>query len=402
MTTLVDILLTMTTYKYLIIGGGMTAAAAVEGIRSADPTGTIGIVASEPHPPYKRPPLSKGLWKGDPFESVWLINVKDHATIHPGRTATRINKSEKQVVDDLIEVYAFDKLLLATGGSVRKLPYDVEGIIYFRTLDDYEQLRQKAPKGSSVIVIGGGFIGSEIAAALAMNGVSVTMIFPEEGIGSRVYPKRVAQFLVDTYASKGVRVLANDGVKAIRREAAKYVVGTSSGLEVKADVVVAGIGISPSTELAQSAGLETGNGIMVNEFLETSQDGIFAAGDAANFFSPALDKRVRLEHEDNAVTMGRHAGRNMAGAKEPYQHLPFFYSDLFEIGYEAVGEIDTRLQMVEDWKEEFKEGVIYYIDQSRVKGVLLWNTWGQVDSARKLISNKQMFTSESVKGSLFN
>jgi NADPH-dependent 2,4-dienoyl-CoA reductase/sulfur reductase-like enzyme len=388
-------------YKYLIVGGGMTADAAVEGIRSADATGTIGVITNEQHPPYKRPPLSKGLWKGDPLESVWMKSAKGSATIHTSRTAARIDKSKKQVFDDRGEAYAFDKLLLATGGTVRKLPYEVDGIIYFRTIDDFERLKEETSKGSSAIVIGGGFIGSEVAAALTMNDVSVTMIFPEEGIGSRVYPTRLAQFLVDTYASKGVRVLANDGVKSITRNAGKFDVGTSGGLQLQAAVVVAGIGITPSVELAQSAGLETGNGIIVNEFLQTSHQDIYSAGDAANFFSPALDKRVRLEHEDNALTMGRHAGRNMAGTKEPYHHLAFFYSDLFEIGYEAVGEIDSRLQTVEEWKEEFKEGVIYYLDQGRIKGMLLWNTWGQVENARKLISGKQVFTKENVKGSLF-
>src|SRR6185436_14122290 len=146
--------------KYLIVGGGMTADAAVQGIRSVDTSGPIGIITNEKHVPYKRPPLSKGLWKGDAPESVWLSNAKDHATIHNARTATRIDKIGKQVFDDGGEVYTYEKLLLATGGTVRRLPYDVEGIIYYRTFDDFEQLKQKAPKGSSAIVVGGGFIGS--------------------------------------------------------------------------------------------------------------------------------------------------------------------------------------------------------------------------------------------------
>lgn len=130
---------------------------------------------------------------------------------------------------------------------------------------------------------------------------------------------------------------------------------------------------------------------MVNELLQTSHPDIYAAGDVADFFSPALDMRIRREHEDNANVMGERAGKNMAGEEEPYHHLPFFYSDLFELGYEAVGELDSRLEIVEDWKEEFREGVVYYLQNQRVRGVLLWNTWGQVENARALIAGKEIF-----------
>jgi 3-phenylpropionate/trans-cinnamate dioxygenase ferredoxin reductase component len=390
----------MNQYHYLIIGGGMTADAAVQGIRSVDQSGTIGLIGNEPHRPYKRPPLSKALWKGEPLESVWLQNAKDHATIHASRTATEIKTKEKQVVDDRGEVYAFNKLLLATGGRVRTLPYNVDGMIYFRTIDDYNNLRLRTEKGARSVVIGGGFIGSEVAAALAMNQQKVTMIFPEDGIGARVYPPRLAQFLNDYYASKGVEVLAKDGVASITRQGEAYLVKTSKGKEIQADTVVAGLGIQPNMELAQSAGLDVGNGILVNELLQTSQPDVYAAGDVANFLNPALGARIRVEHEDNANMMGERAGKNMAGEKQPYHHLPFFYSDLFDLGYEAVGELDSRLEVVADWKEEFREGVLYYLDQQRLRGVLLWNTWGQVDNAHVLIAAQGTFTPQSLKGKL--
>jgi NADPH-dependent 2,4-dienoyl-CoA reductase/sulfur reductase-like enzyme len=331
---------------------------------------------------------------------VWLRNAKDHAKIHASRTATGIKTKEKQVVDDRGEVYAFNKLLIATGGRVRTLPYEVDGIIYFRTLDDYKMLRLCTEKGARSVIIGGGFIGSEIAAALAMNQQKVTMIFPEEGSGARVYPPRLAKFLNDYYASKGVEVHAKEGVASIIRQGAAYLVRTSKGKEFQADTVVAGIGIQPNLELAQSAGLDVGNGILVNELLQTSHSDIYAAGDVANFLNPALGARIRVEHEDNANVMGERAGKNMAGEQKPYHHLPFFYSDLFELGYEAVGELDSRLEIIEDWKDEFREGVIYYLDKQRLRGVLLWNTWGQVDSARALIAGKGTFTPQSLKGKL--
>ncbi len=385
-------------YTYLIVGGGMTADAAVKGIRSIDPEGTISIISNEAAPPYKRPPLSKALWKGEPVESVDLKTGERGVQIHLSRNATRIDGVGNVVIDDQGLRYTYEKLLLATGGAVRTLPFDAEGIIYFRTIDDYRNLHSLTDRHERFAIIGGGFIGSEVGAALAMNGKNVTMIFPEEGIGARVYSKRISNFLNEYYRSKGVTILAQDGVTNAQRNGKTYIITTKSGSQLQVDGVVAGLGILPNTSLAASAGLTIDNGIVVNEFLQTTIPNIYAAGDVANFFNVALGKHVRVEHEDNAVTMGEQAGKNMAGGFEAYRHLPFFYSDLFDIGYEAVGELDARLDIVEDWKEEFREGVLYYIGEGRVRGVLLWNTWGQVENARKLIAAKGPFTREDLKG----
>jgi NADPH-dependent 2,4-dienoyl-CoA reductase/sulfur reductase-like enzyme len=163
---------------------------------------------------------------------------------------------------------------------------------------------------------------------------------------------------------------------------------TSEG-ELEAEAVVAGIGLLPNVELAQSAGLAVEDGIIVDQHLRTTQPNIYAAGDVAAFYSPALGKRLRFEHEDNALTMGKQAGRNMAGEQTAYTHLPFFYSDLFDLGYEAVGEVDARLETLVDWKVPYREGVIYYHADNWVRGVLLWNVWDQVDAARQLIAARQ-------------
>src|SRR5438445_532660 len=157
---------------------------------------------------------------------------------------------------------------------------------------------------------------------------------------------------------------------------------------------------SQSVRLAEQAGVRVDNGIVVDEACRTSQPDVYAAGDVANFENPALGTRLRVEHEDNANTMGRTAGLNMAGRATPYHHLPFFYSDLFELGYEAVGDVDARLETVADWKEKFREGVVYYLKDGRVRGVLLWNTWGQVDHARALIAEPGPFKPQKLKGRL--
>jgi 3-phenylpropionate/trans-cinnamate dioxygenase ferredoxin reductase subunit len=211
------------------------------------------------------------------------------------------------------------------------------------------------------------------------------MLVPEDGIGARVFPADLSHFLVGYYREQGVEVRTGDGVAGLSQDAGKVVVKTTGGQTLPVDVVVAGLGIQPNVDLAQQAGLRVDNGIVVDDLLRTTVPEIFAAGDVANFFNPALGTRLRVEHEDNANTMGAAAGRAMAGQGTPYTHLPFFYSDLFALGYEAVGELDPRLDVVSDWKDPFREGVVYYLKGGRVRGVLLWGIFGKVDDARALI-----------------
>lgn len=386
-------------HKYLIVGGGMTADSAVRGIRKIDQTGTIAMICDERHPPYDRPPLSKSLWKNNKqFESIWR-NTRDlNVAMHLGKKVVALDVAKKTATDDAGNIYTYEKLLLATGGSVRHLSYSDESVIYFRTADDYLKLRELSKHGSDFVVIGGGFIGSEIAAALAMNGKRVTMIFPSSGIGSRAYPQPLAEFLTSYYREKGITVLAPETVKSVRTAGSKTIVTTGNGMEISADGVVAGLGIQPNTGLAEQAGLAVDNGIVVDESLRTSNPDIYAAGDVANFYSAALEKRMRVEHEDNANVMGEMAGRNMAGLSDTYRHLPFFYSDLFDLGYEAVGELDASLDIVEDWKEPFRKGVVYYLRDGRVRGVLLWNTWGQVPAAAQLIEGKASHSRATLLG----
>ena len=387
-------------YKYLIVGGGMTADAAIGGIRQADPAGSIGLIGADPHPPYNRPPLSKALWKGTPLDSIWRRTDRRGVDLHLGRTAVALDPGGKRVADDQGTAYTWEKLLLATGGIPRRFGFGGNRIIYFRTLDDYTRLRTLTEGGRQFAVIGGGFIGSEIAAALAMNGKEVAMLFPEEGIGGRIYPRELSKFLTDFYRTKGVDVRAGEKIVGLEEKGTKASLKTQSGREVVVDGVVAGLGIEPNTALARAAGLEIQDGITVDETLRTRHPDIHAAGDVAAFYNPALGRRIRVEHEDNANTMGRAAGEAMAGEGTPYHHLPFFYSDLFELGYEAVGDLDARLETVADWKQPFREGVIYYLQGGRVRGVLLWNTWDQVEAARRLIADPGPFRAEELRGRL--
>lgn len=385
-------------YKYLIIGGGLAGDAATKGIRELDAEGSIGMISMEPDPPYMRPNLSKGLWKGRPVEKIWR-KTEERAELHLNRKVIQLNPGEKQVLDSEGDEYTYDKLLIATGGTPNHLPFGNGNIIYYRDFQDYQRLRSLTEQGEQFVVIGGSFIGSEIAAALTIVGKKATMVFPGSAISENIFPSDLAHFLNNYYREKGVEVITGDTAASIQKEGERILVHTGSGRALEADGVVAGIGIHPNLELAKEAGLKLNTGIIVNEHLETSAPDIFAAGDAASFLHSALEKRTRVEHEDNAVQMGKVAGRNMAGADESYTHIPMFYSDLFDLGYEAVGEMSSKMTTVEDWHEQpFKKGVVYYMDDGRVRGVLLWNVWDKVEDARTLMREKGPFEEKDLKG----
>jgi NADPH-dependent 2,4-dienoyl-CoA reductase/sulfur reductase-like enzyme len=387
-------------YKYLIVGGGMSAASAIEGIRSLDEEGRIGLISAESVPPYDRPPLSKGLWQGQSLQEIQRLPEVPGVHLHLGHIAVTLDKKNREVTDSANQVYHYDKLLLATGGSPRPLPQGPEGVIYYRTLEDFDRLHSYIGCGLTFAVVGGGFIGSEIAAALAQKNENVTLLFPESGIGANRFPASLSTFLNEYYEAQGVRVLADQKVTALARHGQKTSLHLDPGMPLTVDVVVAGLGIEPNVTLAKQARLNLDNGIVVDEHLQTSHPDIYAAGDVASFYNPALDRRLRVEHADNANTMGRCVGRNMVGATEPYTHLPYFYSDLFDLGYEAVGETNSHLDIVTAWEEHNRKGIIYYLRDDGVCGVLLWNVWDQVKAATRLIADKVPLTKEAARSTL--
>jgi 3-phenylpropionate/trans-cinnamate dioxygenase ferredoxin reductase component len=390
----------MPDYQYLIVGGGMTAAAAVKAIGEADSAGSIGLIGNEEDKPYKRPPLTKQLWKGKPLDSIWLGADEAQARLHLGRIVKTLDLANKKVTDDQGTVYGYEKLLLATGGTPRRFPFGGDDILYYRYLSDYRHLRELADKQQHFTVIGSGFIGSEIAAALAMNGKQVTMIYLENMIGERLYPADLAEYVTDYYRQKGVQLYPGEEIAGLSKSGDQFTVRTKSGKSVTSDAVIAGLGILPNVDLAEAAGLRVDNGIIVDEYLRTSTPDVYAAGDVASFFNPALNRRMRVEHEDNANMMGKMAGQNMAGQATRYDYLPYYYSDLFELGYEAIGELDSRHEIVPDWEKLYEKGVIYYLKEGRIRGVLLWNVWDQVPAARKLIADEGPFNADNVIGAI--
>lgn len=389
----------MPSYDYLIIGGGMTADAALHGTREADSEGSVGVVGAEPHRPYDRPPLSKALWKGKPESDIWRNTEDTGAVMHLGRRAQRIDLRDKSVTDDQGTEYGYGKLLIATGGVPRHLRGSGERILTYRTLDDYHHLRALAAEPLRFAVVGGGFIGMEIAAALRMQDREVVMFVGRDGLGTNLFSADLSRFLVDYYQEQGI-VVRRGGHVELEQRGEKVIVLPDGGDELEADIAVVGIGIQPNVDLARDAGLRIGDGIEVDDLLRTSAPDVYAAGDVASFHQPILGARIRVEHEDNANEMGRAAGLAMAGAGKPYRRLPFFYSDLFDLGFEAVGSVDARHDTYADWKEPFREGVTYYLANDRVLGILLWNTWGQADAARQMIEEAKPVTRDALKGRL--
>lgn len=390
-------------YDYVIVGAGMAGDAAARGIREVDPDGTVLVVGREPTAPVTRPALTKKLWT-DPefaFDQVWLPTAEEaRAELLLGESVVAVDTAARTVTTDADVTVGYGALLLATSGHPRRLPgvEDSGRVIYFRTVRDYERLRDLAGGGRHVVVVGGGYIGTELAAALVQNDTRVTLVFTQDVLTGSTFPDALARRVERRYAEAGVTLLRGAKVAATESGPDGVTVTLDDGRTLEADGVVVGAGLEIETGLARSAGLEVDDGVVVDDRLRTSDPHVWAAGDVAQYPDRLLGSR-RVEHVDNATTMGRQAGRNLAGADEPYDHTPFFYSDLFELGYEAVGRLDASLETVEDWHaDDLGAGVVYYLDGGRVAGVLLWNVWDATDRAREVIAGPTDVRPEALRG----
>ena len=393
-------------YDYVIVGAGVAAASAVKGIRSQDGSGRIAVLGSEPDKPVYRPVLTKDLWLKDDetLEGSSLagdLDEDDAVDLVTDTTVTEIDPGAHVVRLADGSTVGYGKLLLATGAEPRVLAVDPgPRVIYYRTAADYQRLRAVATDGSHVAVIGGGYIGSEITSALVQNGVQVTLVLDLEDVQEQMFPRELAATLTKAFEDRGVTVV-HGSVEGGQEEDGGVRIRLDDGTSITADAAVIGVGVIPRTGLAEAAGLDVDNGVVVDEHLRTSDADVYAAGDVASYPDALLGRR-RVEHVDHAEKSGEHAGKVMAGADEAYDYTPFFWSDILDYGYEAVGETSSRLDMVEDWKDgEVGTGVVYYLKSGQVRGVLLWNVWDSVDQARELIketSGSPVPDPESLRG----
>ncbi len=387
---------------YLIIGGGLAGEAAVEAIRARDKNGRVALITGEAHLPYDRVPLSKQYLVGKMKREFVLLQDRgyydsERVEVLTGRLATALNPQSRSVTLDDGRELSFGKLLLATGGRVRQLPLpgsDLKGVFYLRTIDDSDAIKAVMQKGRRAVVVGGGFIGCEVAAACATMGLETTIIEISPFLLSLAIDEETARFVTNFFTEKGVRVLTD-------KKAARFVgenrnvtaVETVDGRAVPCDFAVVGVGIVPNTDLATQAGLKVENGIVVNEYLETEVPDIFAAGDVARFYSPLFDRYLRVEHYDLAVKHGERAGANMAGEKKAFTELPYFFSFQFNLSIHAIGDLSQRDRFVRRGLLQVPPGFAqFYFKDNRLNAVLLVNRPPQeLNEARKLIAEQRTF-----------
>ncbi|MDQ1179331.1 MULTISPECIES: NAD(P)/FAD-dependent oxidoreductase [unclassified Rhodococcus (in: high G+C Gram-positive bacteria)] len=393
----------MSEYDYVIVGGGMVADNAAKGIREHDENGTILVVGSDVDGPYTRPALSKKLWTDAEFttDEVPLGTEETGATLVLSTTVTSIDRDARTVTTDKGDTHHYGSLLLATGATPTTLDLrPSERVVYFRTFADYRRLRALATEGTRIVVVGGGYIGTEIAAALAQNKVTVTLVSSDDVVGGHMFPADLASVFQQDFEDHGVTVRTGVKVDSGAQQGNAVSLTLSDGSTIDADAVVFGLGVTPNTDLAEQSGLDVDNGIVVDEFLRTADEHVYAAGDVANYPDAILGRR-RIEHVDNANSMGKTVGKIMAGSTEPYTYTPYFYSDVFDNGYQAVGTMSTDLRTVEDWKTPGKEGVVYYLDDDSVlRGVLMWNVWEGLDTAREMLKSGEKRDDESLLGAI--
>lgn len=337
----------MSKYPIVMLGGGVAAGYAIQAMVEAGLSpGTLCVISAESKLPYERPPLSKAFLAGEKSEDDILINSADFyesngISVRLGTVAGHIDFSGRAVYVSEGPPIGFERLLIVTGSRPRRISVpgeDLDGIYYLRTLSDSKQIRQASGKSKQAVVLGGSFIGMEVAAVLCKLGLETTMVFPEERVWQDFFTPEMSQFFEGYYQDRGVHILASDKVTSLSGEGRVSSVKLASGKILPADLVVAGIGVLPNTEIFSDSALQIDDGIVVNRFLETSVKGVFAAGDVARYPDALHQSSRRIEHWDSARAQGEHAGRILMGERKPFTYVPYFFSDVFDLSYEFWGD----------------------------------------------------------------
>ncbi len=336
----------MKSTRFLLIGGGLASHRAAKQLRKSDADASITLVGDEPHVPYDRPPLSKEFLRGEKARDALLFDPEQYFSdqridLLLGVAVRQLDPANKTAVLANDETITFEKALIATGGRPVRLRLpggDLPGVYYLRTLDDSAAIHAEASPGRRAVFVGAGFIGMEVAASLTQRGLHVTVIEAQPHIWARFADATLAGFFQEYCAEKGVIFYTNEMVTEIRGAGRPSAVVTRSGKEIPCDFVCIGVGIVPNVELAQQAGLEVDNGIVVNECLQSSHPDIYAAGDVANYLDPIFSKRRRVEHWGHAEYCGILAAQNMAGASKPYDLLTYVWSDIFDLHLQFAGD----------------------------------------------------------------
>ena len=385
------------TRTFAIVGAGLAGAKAAEMLRAEGFDGRVVLLGDEPHRPYERPPLSKGYLRGeDPLTKVFVHDegfaaASDVDLVTDTRVEAIDLQARRLVLPGGAATLPFDALLLATGSAPRRLPIpgaSLDGVHVLRTLDDAQRLRKALAGATRVVVIGAGWIGCEVAASARQLGKDVTVVDPLPTPLFRVLGEQVGAVFAALHEDHGVTMRLGVGVDRLAGDPALEAVILSDGTRIAADVVVLGVGVTPRTELAKEAGLAVGDGVLADELLQTDAPGVFVAGDIAEASHPFLRRRVRVEHWANALNQGEHAARNMLGAQLPYDRLPYFYSDQYDLGMEYVGHAQTYDDVVFRGDIQGRAFVAFYRLEGRIVAGIAVNVWDAVEPLKALITSQ--------------
>ena len=390
--------------SYVIVGAGIAGNAAAETLRKQGFEGKVHLVGAEPHRPYDRPPLSKEFLSGSKEQDKLFFKPEDfyaeHSIqLHLGTEATALDPTSKTLTLADGASLRFDKLLLATGSRVRTLPIpgsELEGIHYLRTIDDSQAIAQSMNSASRVVIVGAGFIGSEVAAVCKTAGLEVTVLEIQPQPMAHILGEEMGAIYANLHTSRGIDLRLQEGISGIRGSSRAEQVITDQGNAIDCDFVVIGVGIAPDTTLAKSAGLEVDRGILVDEHCQTSHPDIYAAGDVANWFHPGLGHRLRVEHWDNALNQGAAAAKSMLGAPEPYSPTLYFWSDQYDLNIQYLGHATEWDEIAIRGNPGEEKFTAFYLKDGSVHGALVVNNFRDIRPTRTLIGQKTPITAASL------
>jgi 3-phenylpropionate/trans-cinnamate dioxygenase ferredoxin reductase component len=387
----------MSKRTFIIVGASLAGAKAAEELRTQGFDGRVLLIGSERERPYERPPLTKDYLRGESEREKAYVHepgfYEDHQIeLETDATVTALDPASPRVrlADD--RELSYDRLLLATGAEPRRIPIagaELEGVHYLRTFSDCDALRERLGAGGRVVVVGAGWIGSEFAASARQRGLQVTMVDPHELPNERIFGPEIGAFYRDLHRDRGVELALGERVKAFEGDGSVSRVRTDRGKTIDCDFVVVGIGVMPRVKLAGNAGIDTDNGILVDEKLESSAPGVFAAGDVAHAWHPFYEQRIRVEHWANALNQGPAAARAMLGEPVSYDRIPYFFSDQYEVGMEYSGYATEWDRVVFRGERDGGEFIAFWLREGRVLAGMNVNVWDVNEHIQALIRSRQ-------------